>query len=323
MFNIDKNKYVIVINMKAESRNVHLINALKELKSIGIESENPEMMTKFIFELKMSNMLIPGIDDGEELIYETLISQDDDSTFLPLFSSEEEFYKHYSKESEYEPIENEFEIYAGIALDENIDGIILDVEGECFPITKEMIEVAQMDFSISFDDIETRSPQEIKEVYDNVCNDDLINFIRDESNENDFEGIMVELSNSFVLNLVVSDESLDEFAKEGIIEAGDVDGFSLCTMEDDQSGYGIIFTDKDAISKAIPKDDGLFYYAQLTKVSALFEFVLRSDMDGVIINPGSDEFVIPRSEILSQASGIELIVEDVSFTDCLNYAFLI
>ncbi|WP_298522489.1 SseB family protein [uncultured Methanobrevibacter sp.] len=309
--------------MTSTFSNHYLIKSIKDLENLGNDIAEPRVVTDFIFELKVSNLFIPGIDNGEELVYETLVDEDTDQVYLPLFSSEEEFYKHYDKDSEYEPIPNEFEIYGGIAADEIIEGIIIDVESLCFEVPKEIIEFAMEDFTISFDDIETRSLDEIKAAYESVSNEDLIKFISDASNRDDYEGIMVELSNSTPLNLVVSSEPLDEFAKDGVIEAKDVDGFSLCTLEDGESRYGIIFTDKDAIGRAALKDSEMSYYAQLTKVSELFDFVLRNDMDGVIINPYGEEYTIPRSELLSQASGIELIVEDHSFRNCLDYAFLL
>jgi len=301
--------------------NNYLKKAIEQIEQSNDDLNESVVLPNFIFELKMSNLLIPGIDNGDELVYETLISEDDDSTFLPLFTDSEEFFKHYDEDSEYEPIENEFEIYAGISADESIDGIIINVESESFEVTKDLLEIAEMDYEVAYEDVDVCTPQEIKEIYEGISNDDLDKFIADEANEDNLEGIMVELSNANVLNLVVSEEPLDESSEDGIIRASDVEGFSLCTMEDDTSRYGILFTSKDAISKVLPEDDGLYYYAQITNVASLFEFVLRNDMDGVIINPNGSEFFIPRSEIISQASGIELVIEDASLRDCLEYAF--
>lgn len=308
--------------MNYDVTNHYLVKAIEELENLKDDKDSTGIVTDFVFELKVSNLFIPGVDDGEELVYETLVSEEDGRVFLPLFTSQDEFVKHYGDDSEYEPIDNEFEIYAGIADGEGIDAIIIDVESLCFEVPKPVLEFAEADFSISYDDIDTRSLEEIRNVYDNVSNADIIGFISDESNADDYEGIMVELSNADMINLVASQDALDEFAKDGAIKADDVGGFSLCTVEDGDSRYAIMFTDKESALKAV-QDDGLHYYAQLTRVSELFEFVLRNDMDGVIINPFGEEFTIPRSELLSQASGIELIVEDASFRNCLEYAFLL
>lgn len=305
------------------SSNNYLIKSINALENLAKDPEDSKIVTDFIFELKMSNLYVPGMDSEDGLIFETLLLDDGNLAYLPLFSSEKEFYKCYGKDSEYEPIENEFEIYAAIAEEENVSGIIIDIESLCFEVPPEIIEIAKEDFSISYDDIPTRSLEEITQAYESDVNGDLLNFIEDDENDEDFEGIMVELSYSSPLNLVVSEEPLDEFAENGVIRASDVGGFSLCTMQDEQSSFAILFTDKDAILKAIPEDDGLHYYGQLTRVSELFEYVLRNDMDGVVINPNGSEFFIPRSEILSQASGIELIAEDASFRNCLEYAFIL
>lgn len=308
--------------MNYDVSNHYLVKAIEELENVKEDKDNTRIVTNFVFELKVSSLIIPGVDNGEELVFETLISEEDGKVFLPLFTSEDEFIKHYGDDSEYEPIENEFEIYAGIADGEGIDAILIDAESLCFEVPKPVLEMAKDDFSISFDDIDTRSLEEIREVYENVSNESLVDFIRDEANADDFEGIMVELSNADIINLVASQDPLDDFAQDGAIKASDVGGFSLCTIEDGESRYAIMFADKQSALNAV-QDDGLHYYGQLTKVSELFEFVLRNDMDGVIINPFDEEYTIPRSEIISQASGIELIVEDASFRNCVEYAFLL
>lgn len=298
--------------------NNYLINAIKNLEK---ENISPDDITNFVFELKVSNLLIPVSEVNDELTFETLISQDGELVLLPLFTCEDEFYKIYGDEDDVEPMENEFELYAEIISDESIDGIVIDAGTLSATVPKDMVEFAEADFAISYDDVETRSLKEIKDVYDNPQNEDLIKFIEDESNENDFEGLMVEMSNADLLNLVVSDESLDGFADGGAINADDVEGFSLFAIDDGDAVYGVLFTGKDAMLKAIPEGDDFAYYGQLTNVSELFNFVLRNDMDGVIINPNSNDFVIPRSAFLSQASGIEVVVEDKSFRNCLDYAF--
>lgn len=299
--------------------NNYLIKALEELeKNPGDE----KALNNFVLELKVSNLLIPAFEEEDELVFETLISEDDGVVYLPLFTGEDEFKKHYADDSEYAPLDNEFEIYAGIVADEEIDGIVLDVEGKSFEIPRDIIDFAAEDYSISYDDMPLRSLDEIRKVFENTSNDELVAFINDEANAGDFERLMAELSYSNVMNLVVSADSLDEFAQDGVIKAEDVGGFNLCTLEDEESRHAIIFTGRDEAAKAI-KDDGLNYYVQLTRVNELFEFVLRNDMDGVIINPFGEEFLIPRSEFLSQASGIAMIAEDAGFRNCLDYAFLL
>ena len=300
--------------------NNYLIKAIKKVRNATEEDIEAKDVTDLILELKVSNLLIPSVSDDEDLIYETYILGDEELALLPLFTSEEEFYKTYDRNGEYQPLENEFELYAEIVADDTLDGIVIDADGLAARIPMDMIEIALADFSIDFSDVPTRPLKEIKRTYKTSNNRSLKRFISDESNRDDFEGLMTKLSFSFPFNLVVSEESLDQYAKKGVINVKDTDGFSLYVVEYGGNCYAAMFTDKDAISDTV-FEENLYYYGQLTKISALFDFVLSNDMDGVIINPNTDNFIIPRSEMLSQASGIEVVVEDQSFRSCLDYAF--
>lgn len=303
--------------------NNNLIKSIEAIQNADQSNIDQRIVTNFLFELKVSNLLIPTMDDDEELVYETFVLEDEELILLPLFTSVEEFYKYYDEDGEFEPMENEFEIYAAIVEEDEIDGIVIDPEGVSARVPKDMVEFASADFSIDFDDIRTRSKKEIKRAYNTASNRSLIRFINDEANADNLEGIMVELSNSDVFNLIVSDEPLDGYAKNGVIEAKKVGGFNLFAIDGGDAFYGAIFTDKDAMLNAIPEDDDFYYYGQLTSIGALFDFILRNDMDGVLINPGTVDYLIPRSEILSQASGVDLVVEDKSFRNCLEYAFIL
>lgn len=303
-------------------RNTHLKNKmLKFMEEISDANQGEESLTEFLYELKVSNLFIPGILEDEDLVYETLILEEEGLTYLPLFTDEDEFYKYYSNDDEYKPVENEFEVYADIADEEKFDGLVINVESESFIVTSEMLEVANADFTVEDEEIELKGVAEIRDAFDSASNDELKKFISDNANADDFEGVFVEMSSANVLNLVESDVSFDDIAEDGVIMADKVDGFNLCTFESDGEILAALFTDKGEISKVI--DDDAFYYGQLTVVGELFEFVLRNDMDGVIINPATDGFVIPRSQILSQASGMDLVVEDKSFKNSLEYAFIL
>ena len=306
--------------------NNHLKNVVDELKvSLKNEEDAPlELIANFICELEVSNLLIPAVEEDDAFAFEHIVSQDDESTYIPLFTDIDEYKKHEIEDSEFSPVAFDFDVYTDLILENELDGIILNVEGNFMPIEKAFIEEMFKMPEIPQDDtVEAYKPEELKDIFENVSNESLLEFIADEDSNDDIERLYVELSNSTLLNLVINDEPLDGFAKEGIIDADDVDGFSLCTIENDDFHLGAIFTDKDAISEAINADSGLFYYGQVTVLSELFDFILRNDMDGVVINPNREDYVIAREDILSQASGIEIIVENPVFRDSLDYAFLL
>lgn len=306
--------------------NNHLKDVVEDLrKFLDNEEDAPlELIMSFICELKVSNLLIPGAEEEDSFAFEHIASEEDGSTFIPLFTDIEEYEKHSLEDSEFEPVSFDFEFYKDLVLENDLDGIILNVEGDFMPIERNFIEEMIQEFEVSQDDsTEPYKPEELKNIFENVSNDELVEFIGDEEANDDIEKLYVELSNSTLLNLVISDESLDDYANDGIITGDDVDGFSLCTIENEEIHLGAIFTDRQAIDKAINAESGLYYYGQVTVLSELFDFILRNDMDGVVINPNSDDYLIAREDILPQATGIEIIVENPVFRNSLDYAFML
>lgn len=307
--------------------NEHLKDVIIVIKDYFEKDEDApvELIFKFICELKVSNLLIPGLDEEDAFSFEHIISEEDDSKFIPLFTDIEEYNKHTVEDEDLQPMAFDFEMYEELLLeDDELDGIIINVDGPFIPIDKDFVKQMSEYPEITFeDDVEGYNAGELKSIFENITNDSLSESIKKEWDIDDTEDLFVELSSSTLLNLVISEQSLDEFAKDGIISADDVDGFELCTIEQDGLRFGAIFTDKQAIEKAINPESSLYYYGQITHVSRLFDFILRTDMDGVVINPNSDDYVIVRDEILSQATGIEVVVDNPNFKNSLDYAFML
>lgn len=282
-----------------------------------------ETIMNLILELKVSRLLAPAVEDEDSYAFEHVESEEDGLKYLPLFTCAEEYEKHAVEGSEYDGLAFDFEAYCDLVLESELDGIIIDMEGEFLPLEREFLNDIKVDFDIEIEeDYDEYEPDELKNIFENITNQSLVRFINGDGSD-DIEKLYVELSDSTLLNLVVSDTPLDEFAKDGIIYADDVDGFNLCALEDEDIRLGAVFTDKEALLKAADDDSGLCYYGQVTVLSKLFDFILRNDMEGVVINPGSDDYIIARSDILPQASGIEIIVENPEFENSLEYAFLL
>ena len=306
--------------------NNHLKDVMEILKEyLEEEKDAPvELVAKFICELKVSNLLIPAVEEEDAFAFEHITSEADGSTFLPLFTDIEEYNKHEVENDEFSPMAFEFDVYSELVLENDLEGIVLNVEGDFIPLDEKFIKNIENEIDIDVDDtVEKYTAPELRDIFENVSNEALVEFINDAEAQDDIERLYVELSNSTMLNIVINDEPLDGFATDGIIASEDVDGFILCTVEDGEHCFGAIFTDKNAIEKAINPDSGLYHYGQVTLLSEFFDFILRSDMDGVIINPNSDDYVIARDDILPQATGVEIIDENPSFDDCLEYAFLL
>lgn len=299
-------------------RNKHLKETIDFAKVYLDDDEDTpmELFFELMNELKVSNLIVPLKENEDGIIFENVTIDEEDLTFIPLFTDIDEFSAYTSEDDQFDPVVLDFTQYVDLVSENDLDGIIINVKGNYLPLEKDFLE--NMYFEIE-GDVEPYGPHELKEIMENADNDSLIELLTsDEYFSTD--DLFAELSDSTVFNLVVSDESLDEFAEDGIIKASDVGGFNLCNFDIGDILLGGIYTDIDTVREAVKDIDG-HCYVQITRLSDLFDVVLRNDMDGVMVNPNTLNFIIMRSDILPQASGIEVIVEDPKFKDCLDYAF--
>lgn len=303
-------------------KNKHLKNVMNQVNVYLEKGEDTPMDLFFelMNELKVSNLIMPIGQDSDGLTFETVTFEADNATFIPLFTNSDEYEAYLGKETELEPVTFQFSQYVDLILENDLDGIIIDAEGESMPLDKEFLQSMYFEAeTVSEEDKEVYSTGELKAILENADNESLVELL---TSDEDFtqDRLFAELSCSTLLNIVSSDVPLDEIAVDGIIKSNDVDGFELCNFESDDLQFCGIFTDIDSAKEAIKEMDG-YYYVQITKLTSLFEFNLFNDMDGVIINPGTLDFVIMRKDYLSQASGIDVVVEDPGLRNSLDYAF--
>lgn len=289
-------------------------------KYVKNDEEAPlEVLTKFIWELKVSNLMIP-VRDEDSFDLECIFTEDD-KIFVPLFTDIEEFNRDPKRANEYIPRLHEFEFYSGFLLENDFGGYVLNIAGNEMIINKDFMKEICYDVEVNDeDDIEAYDGKKLKEIFETVSNDSLIDFISSDDNI-DIERMYVELSDSILLNAVVSDESMDEKASGGIIDGIEESEMELLSIDYDGVQLGALFTDKDALKQEI--DDEFHYYGQVTHLSEYFDFILRNDLDGVVINPASDRYIIIRDEILPQASGIEVVIDNPALKNSFEYIFLI
>lgn len=304
-----------------EIKNKHFSYLLEHAKLyLDDDEEIPgELLIHIFGELRVSNLIIPAVEKEDEFIFENVNFEEDNTSYLPLFTNLEEYNKHILVDSEFEPLSNDFELYREIIEESELDGMIINIEGINITFDNEFISQIPQTEPVTFSDEKPAyTKEELKELFETVTNDDLIKLIGTKGK--DLEALMVELSNSTMLNPIISDEPLDEFAENGIIKCRDVGGFNLHIIDEDPIHLAMIFTSKDEMIKFVGDNDSNCY-GQITVLTELFDFILRNDIDGVVINPATQNYYLLREEIISQARGIELIVEDDRFRDALDYAF--
>lgn len=162
------------------------------------------------------------------------------------------------------------------------------------------------------------SPEQLKNIAENTTNDSLVSFIRNPSNEENFEGLMLELSKFILLNGFVSDEDFEIYATNGIVSLDDVERCAVSTVSGDDVEFGILFTSKNAILDSVDVDDDNYYVYQITVLSEFIDFVLWQDMGGIVINPNLEDYFIPRQALFNYSS----ILDNPSFKYAIDYAFL-
>ena len=302
--------------------NNHLRIVLNEVNEYLEKGQEPpeELFMEFVGELRVSNLLIPGIINGDELISENITSNEDGSTVIPVYTDDEEFVNDKGLNSEYDPIPNDIGFYLDSVNENDYAGILINISSECFFIAADLLNNLPLNQSFSIqDNFKGYGPDRLIPIAENTPNDSIVSFIRNPLNQDNFDGLMLELSKSILLDVIVSDENFEYYETDGFISLEDVESWEVCTTGDGENIYGILFTSKDAIISTMNVNSEYYYAYQITILSEYIEYVLREDCNGIIINPGLDDYLIPRSVLLTYSN----ILDNPSFKQAINYAFLL
>ncbi|MBO6122684.1 MAG: SseB family protein [Methanobrevibacter sp.] len=309
--------------IETDVTNNYLKAHLNEIeKYLNDDGEVPEeLFIAFLNELNVSTLLIPGIVNDEDLDFEVLSSEDDEVNVIALFTDDEEFYRFYPEDSEYGPIANEIEFYISLIKENDLDGCMFNPGSSEFFLEKDIL----VELPVGIEDDEEDDGGEgypadrIYEISQGLTNDSLLELIR--SDNVSFEQLMLELSDSLLLNLIASENDLSGIAVDNIISKDDAGDFSLCATGDDDNQFGVLFTSVDAIRQSMYDDDDDHYYYQVTLLEDFMEFILLNDMDGIIINPGVDDYLISRDYLLEAYHGLKY--NNPNFKNAAEYAFLL
>ena len=84
--------------------------------------------------------------------------------------------------------------------------------------------------------------------------------------------------------------------------------------------YATIFSSEDKIREVETSE---FKYSQVVNLAMLVNFVLSEDMEGIVLNPQSDDVLITRSTLLRYSLGFEKFANDEKLSNTIYYMFLI
>lgn len=274
-----------------------------------------ELALRLINEFRYSNLYIPA--KREDFTLNFIIYEDESQRLTPLFTDPDEFNKFFNNVDDIELMQNSFELYQNILKTTDLDGFILNPASEKYVFDEEFVLDIKNIPKTNFYSTNTYSKEEIKELKYSK-NPDLEEFINNPSNVGDYEALFEILANSTLLTLMISDVDLTDKADNGIISM--MDSGPLAQMYSDNIGgvYATIFSSEDKL-KLVQTDK--FKYSQVINLAMLVNFVLSEDMDGIILNPESDNVLIPRVTLLRYSLGFEKFANDEKLGNSIYYMF--
>lgn len=297
------------------SNHKHLRTVIEDIYANGgVISE--ELLLKLINEFKYSNLLIPAKKENGTLNF-IIYGEDGGEMITPLFTDRDEFRKFYPDE-DIQVLENTFELYQNVIKTTEIEGYILNPASEKYVFSDEFILSITNLPKTNFYSSNPYSPKELKEIKDSIDNESLETFIENPANVGDYEGLFEEISKSTLLALMLSATDLSAHAKDGIISLQEIG--PAAWMHTDRIGgvYATVFTSETKM-KDVTTDN--YRYSQIVNPATLVNFVLTEDMDGIIINPDSDNVLIPRSELLKYSLGFERFANDERLSTSIFHIF--
>lgn len=292
------------------SNHKHLRVVIEDIYANG-NRLNENLALKLVNEFRYSNLYIAARKENDTLNFITY--EYNDMKLTALFTGHDEFLKFHHEE-DIQLLQNSFELYQNILKTTDFDGYILNPASEKYLFTKEFILTITNIPKTNFYTTDAYSAGELLDIYRNVDNRYLEEYISNPKNVGDYEMLFERLANSTILTLMVSDMEFDNDIID-LREIGPVAG-----MYTDKVGgiYVTIFSSTDRIRHV---NISKFKYAQLVNLAMLVNYVLVEDLDGIVLNPDSDNVLIPRSVLLRYSLGFERYANDARLCEALYYMF--
>ncbi len=263
----------------------------KHLKrQFDIFNETEELDDLFA-ELQFSTLLLPADIENDNLIFPLLRFKD--KKYAPVFTDIHEYNKCNVDEG-FALMPNEFDFYLEL-LDSEIDGIVIDVEGERFPITKEIREFVKPNYIFDYD-CNVFTMKEMKQMKESIDNSELEEFLKDKANFWDYEKLIDLLLDADLFKVVLSKDDLSCKAENGVISLHDVGMLPAAITTKATDSYALIYSSESEVK---PKNNPMNPYLQIVNLPELIKRVLLDDLDGIVLNENTQNITIPREFLLN------------------------
>ena len=274
-----------------------------------------ELLAKLINELRYSNLLIPAKRENETLNF--IIYEFEGKKFSPLFTDLDEFHKFF-KDEDLRILDNSFELYHNVVKTRDIDGYILNPASENYILEKDFILSINHFPKTQLVVDDAYGKEELKVIYDNIDNESLNSFIAKRENIGHYQGLFEEFSKSTLLTLMLSPKIIP--SSDGVIDMTETGPLAFMHVDTVGGKYLTIYSDRSKLSH-VKVDSKLYKYGQIINLSVLVNYILSEDLDGLILNPDSDNVLIPRGELLRNSLGFEKFCNDSRLSKAIFFIF--
>lgn len=279
------------------------------------ENLTEEMFRRLEAELRHSSLILAG-DIGEGTVNFSTVKVDGEQYGL-LFTDMDEFSKvfpNFSVESHVRP----FEVYADMLKSTTLDGFFINIATECFPLPASCIDDDDARICSKYPRDESYTSEELRDLKDNIDNSQLEEFIKNPKNAARYEELFDFISKSTILTLRLSEENLDDKAVDGVISMEN-EGEGQLYADTMGGRYATVFTSEDRIKDI---DTPMNRYSQIVNFSQFSKCALYGDMDGIVINPKSDNILLTREILLEFTDILESTCNDSRLNSAMFHMFL-
>lgn len=292
-------------------RNNHLLKLIEEILNSPGENVDGLLIDKLLEEVMLATLICPACDAG------LIMAGDENSKVIPAFTSMDEYNLEFDGADIY-PVSWEFGRYYEYLSDETVEGIIINPHINDFFISQDLIINAlenYPDFN-NFNDASSLSKKELTEIFkkENKHIDELL-FDKDSS----YEDLIHELSKIHLYTFIASDKK----TSKKIIKSEKLNSRGIFTINEFDAEYNLIFNSVEHMKalKQFLSDRDYYLYAFPTTLELMAKYVIELDWDGLILNYGFQNEVLPRDSLLSYLNDIvEESKENIKY-DLSDYAY--
>ena len=297
-------------------RHENLRKAFEKFINTDMDELTDEDGERLLNELKHSCLIIAADRIDGDMDFRVL--EIGEKEYGILFSDMDEFRKTFS-DDECESYSFDFEIYQKALECGLFDGFLFNPNSEGLLIEKELfLRITDLPQSVHDHDHAYKT-EELVQLRKSIDNGKLEQFLADSSNIGNYEGLINCMADSVMLTLMLSRDDLRDYADDGIINMAETGPLGFLYTDEVGGQYSTLFTSEEKMKSV---DTEYMKYFQIVNVSMMTNFVLNDDMDGIIINPGSDNVLLSRDVLLEYSSFIEKACNDEKLNSAIFHLFL-